>query len=57
MKTSDPDAKKSNYQQNFVHTKYMQEECDNQNFDFHQKKNDLKQYQEAYIICKKTLRK
>jgi len=35
----------------------MQKDCDTQNFDFHQRKNDLKWYQEAYIKYKATMRK
>ncbi|CAK65344.1 unnamed protein product (macronuclear) [Paramecium tetraurelia] len=57
MQQSDPNAKKSSYQQHHVFTKYMQDECDHQNFDYHQMKNDLKQYHEAFVICQKTLRK
>ncbi|EAR99571.3 hypothetical protein TTHERM_00138340 (macronuclear) [Tetrahymena thermophila SB210] len=47
----------SNYQQNFQFTQDMQNDCDNQNFDHHQRKNDLKWYQEAYIKYKSTMRK
>ena len=35
----------------------MKEECDNQNFDFHLRKNDLNWYSEAYAKHKGTMRK
>lgn len=34
-----------------------QKECDNQNFDHHFRKNDLKWYSEAYVRHKGTMRK
>ncbi len=35
----------------------MQNNCDNQNFDYHLRKNDLKWYSEAYIRQKGMMRK
>jgi len=49
--------KNSHYLEQFVFDANMQELTDSTNFDHHQKQNDLKWYNEAYVKYKSTMRK
>ncbi len=42
---------------NLEFTNEFQSKCDNQNFEYNYKKNDLKQYAEEYVRSKANLRK